>query len=133
MTVRTELCWYHRFDAKPYSIPSISSSSCCSRRCLSATRATLLAAKGGKKSICVKLPTLTRGRLIGPEGGPAGAETGQTSRVTASGAAAFMRRRHVSVICAGIKVFFLTSCNKSSGCLINPSTFSRPPETQRRG
>lgn len=107
VTVRIELCWYHRFDAKPYSIPSISSSPCRSRRCLSATRATLLAAKGGKKkkSICVKLPTLTRGRLIGPEGGPAGAETGQTSRVTASGAAAFMRRRHVSVICAGIKVF----------------------------
>lgn len=60
----------------------------------------------GRKSICVKLLKLTCGRLIRPEGGPAGAETGQTSRVTASGAAAFMRRRHVSVICAGIKVFF---------------------------
>lgn len=83
-----------------------------------------------EKSICVKLPTLTCGRLIRPEGGPAAAETGQTSRVTASGAAAFMRRRHVSVICAGIKVFFLTSRNKSSGCLINPSTFSKPPEKQ---
>lgn len=49
----------------------------------------LLSASGGEKNICVKLPTLTRGRLIGPEGGPAAAETGQTSRVTASGARSF--------------------------------------------